>query len=139
MLFWKAALKIENCTFSDIFYNGCYTLAQSNLISIYNTYFGLCPFLFFFSFILGCFLQMSTWSHNPCEWDQKVLCLYLVCYTALPPWDLCGPVTLQIHLPLPGGLQRTALWDDPGNLQGGRGPELQLPLRHLHLLHGIIG
>lgn len=80
---------------------------------------------------------MSAGSHGSGERYQKVLRLHPLCHAALSPGDMCGSVAVQVHLPLPRRLQGTLLRDDAGRLQGGRGPELQLPVRHLHLLHGL--
>lgn len=82
-------------------------------------------------------LQMSPRSHDPCERHQEVVRLHAVCHEAVPPRDLRGSVAVQVHLPLPRGLQGAPLRDHAGRLPRGRGPELQLALRHLHLLHGF--
>lgn len=82
---------------------------------------------------------MPTGPHDPAQRDQEVLRVHPVRHAALPPRDVRGPVALQVHLPLPGGLQGAPLRDHAGHLQGGRGPELQLPLCHLYLLHGLAG
>lgn len=112
----------------------CYAhLIDLNLHVISNSF----VFLFLLLSLSKPSLQMSSWPHDPGEWHQKVLCLHPLCYTALSPGDLCGPVAVQIHLPLPRRLQGTPLRDDTGHLPGGRGPELQLPLCHLYLLHGL--